>query len=87
MQFGKLTFYTDRERDKYSFEAWADIGMYIGNVAGVRKLETYAGSVDVKTGTSNATFAADYLPVAESDLGQLNNLIEEGGSYPQVTVY
>lgn len=89
MQFGKLTFYTDKERDKYSFEAWSDIGMYIGNVAGVRKLETYAGSVDVMaTGsTSNTTYAASYLPVAEADLGVLNNLIEEGGAFPQVTIF
>lgn len=87
MQFGKLTFYTDKERDKYSFEAWADIGMYIGNVAGARKMETYAGSVDVKTGTANTTTLTNYAPVSEADLGVLNNLIEEGGAYPQVTIF
>lgn len=84
MQFGKLTFYTDKERDKYSFEAWSDIGLYIGNVAGVRKLELYALSVDAgKEGTT----ASSYQPMAEADLAQLNNLIAEGGAYPQVTTF
>lgn len=82
MQFGPLTFYNDKERDKYSFEAWEDIGLYIGNVAGVRKLETYAASTDAGQGTYGPP---EYAPMAESALGELNNLIAEGGAYPQVT--
>ena len=85
MQFGKLTFFTDKIRDRYSFEAWEDIGLYVGNVAGVRKLELFAGSVDA--GKIGASQAAKYSPVAEKDLSTLNNLIAEGGAYPQVTTF
>jgi hypothetical protein len=85
LQFGKLTFFTDKIRDRYSFEAWEDIGLYVGNVAGVRKLELYACSVDAgKVGSTNG---ANYQPVAEKDLSTLNNLISEGGAYPQVTTF
>ena len=65
------------------------VGMYIGNVAGCRKLELYAGSVDLAgTGqTDNTTFKTPYIPVAEKDLGKKNNLVAEGGTFPQINQF
>jgi hypothetical protein len=82
----KTKFYADKERNRVSFEAWEDIGMYIGNVAGCRKLELYAGSVDDTSG-DNAKTKSDRAPKAEKDLGQKNNLVEEGGTHPSVSQF
>ncbi len=84
----KTKFFADKERNRVSFEAWEDIGMYVGNVAGVRKLELYAGAVET-VGVDgavgdNATPRAAFLPKAEADLGAKNNLIEEGETFPSV---
>lgn len=81
-----IKFYTDMERNRISMEAWENIGMYLANVAGVRKLELYAGSSDqMDSGaTSNATILADFAPVDEDDLGTENNLVAEGQTFPQV---
>jgi len=79
----KTKFYADKKRNRISFEAWEDIGMYIGNVAGVRKLELFAGSVDqLSTGLTGVHW--DHAPVDETDLGRMNNLVEEGQTFPQV---
>tara|TARA_Y100000114_G_scaffold157273_1_gene188691 strand:- start:4995 stop:6167 length:1173 start_codon:yes stop_codon:yes gene_type:complete len=79
----KTKFYADKERNRVSFEAWEDIGMYVGNVAGVRKLELYSGDAG-NTSTSNANCKAKFAPKAESELGAKNNLVEEGGTVPNV---
>lgn len=89
MVLNKLQFYADKERNRVSFEAWEDIGMYVGNIAGCRKLELYAGAVEV-AGTNGATesaYRAKYLPVAEDQLGKKNNLVAEGGTYPQINQF
>jgi hypothetical protein len=83
----KTKFYADKERNRVSFEAWEDIGMYIGNVAGVRKLELYAGSVETVTAGPNADTRAARLPVDETDLGRKNNLVEEGQTFPAVSSF
>jgi hypothetical protein len=90
MVLNKLQFYADKERNRVSFEAWEDIGMYIGNIAGCRKLELYAGAVEVSNGTNGATeqaYRAKYLPVAEDQLGKKNNLVAEGGTFPQINQF
>jgi hypothetical protein len=82
----KLKFYADKERNKISFEAWEDICVYIANVAAVRKMELYAGSVEpLTTPANNATTRANRLPVGEESLGALNSLVEEDQFFPQVT--
>lgn len=85
----KTKFYADKERNRISFEAWEDIGMYVGNVAGVRKLELYAGSVETLTSgaAGNANTRAARLPVAEADMGAKNNLVQEGQTFPAVTQF
>lgn len=77
----KTKFYADKERNRVSFEAWEDIGMYIGNAAGCRKLELYACSTDAAmVGTPGAA----RQPVAESDLGKMNNRVDEDQVFPDV---
>lgn len=80
----KTKFYADKERNKVSFEAWEDIGMYIANVAGVRKLELYAGSVDTGI-TNNTTVGPAKKPKAEEALGALNHLVEDDQFFPTVS--
>ena len=82
----KTKFYADKERNRVSFEAWEDIGMYVGNVAGVRKLELFGGAVETTAGNQTSTAApqAKFLAKAESALGAKNNLVEEGGTVPNV---
>lgn len=90
MVLNKLQFYADKERNRVSFEAWEDIGMYVGNIAGCRKLELYAGAVEVSGGTNGATeqaYRAKYQPVAEDQLGKKNNLVAEGGTFPQINQF
>ncbi len=85
----KTKFYADKERNRISFEAWEDIGMYIGNVAGVRKLELYSGAVEtMAAGGLFGTGPQDTrLPRAEEDMGDRNNLVTEGQTFPQVTQF
>jgi hypothetical protein len=89
MQLNKLQFFTDKQRDKFSFEAWEDIAMHIGNVTSLKKLELYAGTVDTISAphANLAAYTAKYVPVAESDLGRLNNLVGQGqgGVFPWVS--
>ena len=82
----KTKFYADKERNRVSFEAWEDVGAYIGNIAGVRKLELYAGSTD-DTSTANVAYQTTYLPLPENQLGTRNNLVDEGGTFPAVSQF
>jgi len=84
----KTKFYADKERNRISFEAWEDVGMYVGNVAGVRKLELYAGAVETTdASTDNPNTRAARLPVAEAAMGGRNNLVTEGQTFPAVTQF
>ncbi len=83
----KTKFYADKERDMISFEAWENIGMYIGNVAACRKLELFGGSVENITADPNAAYKLDFLPLQENELGQLNNLVEEGVTFPAIAQF
>ena len=81
----KTKFYLDKKRNRISMEAWEDIGMYIGNIAAVRKLELYAGSTDA--GAYGANTISNFTPVEESELGKLNNRVAEGANFPLVSSF
>ena len=93
MVLNKTKFYADKERNRVSFEAWEDIGMYIGNVAACRKLELYAGSVETSSAAlvnnlpANIATTTRFSPKPEKELGKLNNLVEEGQTFPQVAQF
>lgn len=85
-----LKSYVDRVKDRFTWQAKRIICTYVGNVAGIRKLELYAGSSDlnIDSGTvpgGNAAVMARFAPLAEEELGALNNLIRKGGTVPNVT--
>lgn len=77
-------FYIDKIANLITWQAWEDIGMGIGNVAGVVKLELYSGSV---TPTATTTGYAAALPVSEYALGAKNNRVDEGVTSPHVVTF
>ena len=77
-------FYIDKIANMITFQAWEDIGMAVLNIAAVRKLELYSGdssSLDVNSIVSAVT------PVAEDQLGAVNNKVDSGLKFPQINQY
>lgn len=77
-------FYIDKIANRIMWQSWEDIGMGIGNIAAVRKLELYRGSVR-PTATDTGFEAA--IPMEEEDLFAENNKVDEGLHFPQVSQY
>jgi hypothetical protein len=84
--FNKLQFWAAKERNRFSFEGWEDTTMYFGNVAAVRKLELFAGSVET-TSADNSALRARFLPLPEKEQGKLNNLVEQGVTVPNMSQF
>ena len=61
-----------------------DVGMGIGNIAAVVKLELYSGSVI--TGAEDTGYEGAQ-PVAVENLGQKNNKVAEGLTFPHISVF
>jgi len=81
-------FYIDKIANRITWQSWEDIGMAIINIASVRKLELYRGSVrpsNVGTSTDSGYEAA--VPKAEEDLGAENNRVDAGLHFPVVHQY
>jgi len=76
-----VKFYIDKVANRIFWQAWMDIGMGIGNIASVVKLELYSGDA------SDDTVNADVIPMEEEDLGTLNNKVSEGLTFPAVNVF
>jgi hypothetical protein len=67
-----VKFYIDKVANRIFWQAWMDIGMGIGNIASVVKLELYSGD------SADASTNAPVIPVDEEQLGGLNNKVVEG---------
>jgi hypothetical protein len=78
-------FYIDKIANMISFQAWEDIGMIIANIAAVRKLETY--SADANPLTNADSLIQNFVPKSEEALGALNNRVDSGLKFPQITTY
>ena len=78
-------FYIDKIANLITWQSWEDIGMGIGNVASVVKLELYAGSV--VTDASPTTGYAAKLPVDEDQLGAVNQRVDDGFKFPNVSQF
>jgi len=76
-----VKFYIDKIANVITWQSWEDIGMGVVNIAAVRKLELYRGSV--KPGDEDTGYEAK-LPLAEEDLGAENNRVDAGLHYPVV---
>lgn len=78
-------FYIDKIANLISFQAWEDIGMAVINIAAVRKLELY--SADANPVTNQDNLLTQFVPVSEDALGALNNRVDQGLKFPQITTY
>ena len=74
-------FYIDKIANLITWQSWEDIGMGIGNIAAVVKMELYSGSV---TPGQTSTGFGGAVPKAEEDLSPVNNKVDAGLTYPQV---
>lgn len=74
-------FYIDKIANVITWQSWEDIGMGVVNIASVRKLELYRGSVRP---TATDTGFEDKIPVEEEDLGAENNRVDAGLHFPDV---
>jgi hypothetical protein len=78
-------FYIDKIANTITFQAWEDIGMSIINIASVRKLELY--SADANPTTDADSLLTSFVPVDEDQLGAINNRVDSGLKFPQVSQY
>lgn len=78
-------FYIDKIANMITFQAWEDIGMAVLNIAAVRKLELY--SADANPTTNADSLLASFIPKDEDALGAVNNRVDAGLKFPQITTY
>jgi len=77
-------FYIDKIANLITWQSWEDIGMGIGNISSVVKLELFGGSCT--PGATDTGFAA-VLPYDEDDMDPVNNRAAEGNTFPQIDQY
>jgi len=78
-------FYIDKIANLITFQAWEDIGMGLINIAAVRKLELYSG--DANPTTDADTLLSNFIPVDEDAIGAVNNRVDQGLRFPQITQF
>lgn len=78
-------FYIDKVANQITFQAWEDIGMGLINIAAVRKMELYSG--DANPATDADGLLAEFIPVDEEALGAINNRVDQGLKFPQVSQF
>lgn len=77
-------FYIDKIANRITWQCWEDIGMGIGNIAAIRKLELYCG--DNRAAITDSVAGA-VRPKAEEDLGASNNRVDDGFVFPKVSQF
>ncbi len=77
-------FYIDKVANMITWQSWMDVALAIINVSAVRKLELYPGSV---TPTATDAGYEAKLPVDEDQLGAVNNRVDQGLKYPDVSQF
>jgi hypothetical protein len=78
-------FYIDKIANVITFQAWEDIAMVVANIAAVRKLELYSADANPTTNIDN--LLSNFIPVAEDALGAVNNRVDAGLKFPNVSQY
>jgi hypothetical protein len=80
-------FYIDKIANLITWQSWEDIAIGIGNISSIVKLELYAGSV--ATSSAGDTGYAAALPLDENDpnLYPVNNQVDAGLKYPNVSQF
>jgi len=75
-----VKFYIDKVVNRIHWQAWMDVGMGIGNIAAVVKLELYPGD--------SADASADAVrPSSIESLGTQNNKVAAGLTFPRIAVF
>lgn len=77
-------FYIDKIANMITFQAWEDIGMAVLNIAAVRKLELYSGDA---TSLDTNSILSSVSPVDEDQLGAINNKVDAGLKFPQISTF
>lgn len=77
-------FYIDKVANLITWQSWMDVALAIVNVSAIRKLELYSGSVT--TGAAHADAGAR-LPLDEDQLGAMNNRVDAGLKFPDVSQF
>jgi hypothetical protein len=77
-------FYIDKIANLITWQSWMDLAIAVVNVAAVVKLELYSGSV---TPTATDTGFASKLPLDEDQLGAMNNRVDQGLKFPDVSQF
>ncbi len=77
-------FYIDKIANMITWQSWMDVAVNVSNIASMCKLELYGGSV---TPTATDTGFAAELPVDEDALGAVNNLVDQGLKFPNVSQF
>jgi hypothetical protein len=82
----QVKFYIDKIANLITWQSWEDIGIGIGNVAAIVKLELYSASVT--PGLTDTGYGAE-IPVDESDplFAPVNNKVDQGLKYPNVSQF
>jgi len=78
-------FYIDKIANIITWQAWMDVASSVINIAAVRKLELYAG--DANPSTDADGLMESFIPVDEEALGAVNNRVDEGLRFPQVSAF
>jgi len=77
-------FYIDKIANMITWQSWMDVAVAVINIASMAKLELYGGSV---TPTSTDTGFAALLSVDEDQLGAVNNKVDSGLKFPNVSQF
>lgn len=80
-------FYIDKIANLLTWQCWEDIGMGIGNIRSIVKMELFSGSVTPGFEDGTSLQYGSKRPVAEEDLGVINNRADEGLTFPQVNQF
>lgn len=78
-------FYIDKVANLITFQAWMDVAMAIANVAAVKKVELYSGNANPYAG--DQALIANFIPVEEDALGAVNNRVDQGVAFPQISPF
>jgi hypothetical protein len=77
-------FYIDKIANMITWQSWMDVAVNVSNIASIAKLELYGGSVT--PGATDSGFATK-LPVDEDQLGAMNNQVDQGLKFPNVSQF
>lgn len=79
-------FYIDKVANLITWQSWMDIALAVINIASIVKLELYSGSVTPGHTETGQGYLAK-LPVDEDQLGAMNNRVDKGLKFPDVSQF